>query len=233
MKQTFFLFVCLIFFMKDVFGASHVHILGDSHAYFCFNNSGSNATHDERSVFAGVPWFIHWLGSRTMYRVGRDGLKGLDITGYNIHENDIAVFLFGEVDVRCHIGKQRDEKGRKEEEVIDTLVHKYIQTITANKLQYKSLTCVVASIVPPSDQNFNSSYPYYGVLNERVRITREINKCLQKYCLENEILFLDIYSLYAKNDGSLNELLSDGIVHVNPKKNKMIKEKLMELISKN
>jgi len=231
MKQAFFVIVCLIFFIQDVFGAPHVHIIGDSHAYFCFNNSGSNATHDERSVFAGVPWFIHWLGSRTMYRVGRDGLKGLDITSYNIHENDIAVFLFGEVDVRCHIGKQRDEKGRKEEEVIDTLVNKYIQVINSNRKKCNQLTCVVASIVPPSDQNFNSSYPCYGVLNERVRITREVNQCLQKYCLENGILFLDIYSLYAKNDGSLNESLSDGIVHVHPKKNNVIKEKLLELIS--
>jgi len=218
--------------------AATIHVIGDSHGFFCFNNKQSLITKDEQSLFFysknekydAFPFYIHWLESRTMFRVGRDGVAGLNIKRYGVGEGDMVVFVFGEVDVRCHIGKQRDEKQREEQEVIDSLASSYIAAIKSNMKNYSSLKCVVMSIVPPSDKGFNIAYPYYHTLADRVKLTRSLNDNLRNKCERNGIYYLDIYSLFAKEDGSLNESISDGIIHIHPKNNKIIKEKLIELI---
>lgn len=165
-----------------------------------------------------------------MHRIGRDGLRGLNIKQLGVQEGDVAVFLFGEIDVRCHIGRQRDEKGRSCSEIIETLVCNYLQTISDNRRNYANLTCVVVSITPPCDRGFNITYPFYGPLSERVAITQELNSCLYKYGQQQDIYFLDVYSMFADSDGSLGFGVSDGIVHINPKYNGPIKEKLVEYL---
>lgn len=231
-------FIILAMFIGLHIHSFNIHVIGDSHAFFCFNNTESGITADEVSYFRylkdglriKIPFHIHWLGSRTMHRVGRDGLAGLNIKKLGVQEGDVAVFLFGEVDVRCHIGRQRDEKGRAQSKVIQALAHSYLKTISDNKNQYKNLTCFVVSVTPPCDRGFNPAYPFYGSLSERVAITRELNSALHEYAQKNDIKFLDIYSMYAQEDGSLGLAVSDGIVHINPKYNYHIKEKLIEFL---
>lgn len=219
-----------------------VHVIGDSHGFFCFNNTQSGITSDEISSFhyakngidVRVPFHIHWLGSRTMHRIGRDGLHGLNIRALGVREGDVAVFLFGEVDARCHIGRQRDEKTRDQQEVIETLALNYVKTVASNKNQYAHVTCFIVSVTPPCDRGYNVSYPFYGPLSERVSITKDLNNCLKKHGNDIGIHFLDVYSMYAQEDGSLGLEVSDGIIHINPRYNYHIKEKLIEdLIEKN
>jgi hypothetical protein len=231
----------LLIFLPAVYiygRGSTIHIIGDSHGFFCFNNTQSGITADEKSVFhyskngnsISVPFYIHWLGSRTMHRVGRDGLVGLNIKNLGVHEGDVVVFLFGEVDVRCHIGRQRDEKVREQSEVINTLANAYIETLASNKKLYTNIVCFVCSITPPCDRGYNSSYPFYGSLSERVSITQELNNSLKECSRKHGIHFLDVYSIYAQDDGSLGLAVSDGIIHINPKYNYHIKEKLIEAL---
>lgn len=234
----FFIFVLFIPIHVSSFT---VHVLGDSHAFFCFNNTQSGITADEMSTFhyvkdgksCSLSFYIHWLGSRTMHRVGRDGLSGLNIKRFGVKEGDVVVFLFGEVDVRCHIGKQRDQFKRSQAEVIQTLASNYLRTIYENKRQYKNITCIVASVTPPCDRGYNPSYPFYGPLQDRVRITQELNEALSLHGQRLGIHFLDIYSMYAQEDGSLGVALSDGIVHISPRHNGPIKEKLVDILIEN
>lgn len=240
MKIKSYFLILTLFFSANLHSFM-VHIIGDSHAFFCFNNTQSGITANEISTFyyskndlnITIPFYIHWLGSRTMHRVGRDGIQGLNIRQLGVQENDIAVFLFGEVDVRCHIGRQRDQEKRDSNEVIETLVRNYLQVIADNKKTYNNIFCVVVSVTPPCDRGFNPAYPFYGPLQERVTITKELNKFLQYYGQKTDISFLDIYSMYAEPDGSLGVSLSDGIIHINPKYNTPIKEKLVELLINN
>jgi len=216
----------------------NVHIFGDSHAFFCFNNTLSGITADEKSTFfyeknyvsLAVPFNIYWLGSRTMFRVGRDGMAGLAIKKYGVKAGDVAVFFFGEIDVRCHIGKQRDEQHRNLNVIIEELVRKYIQTLVANRQECLNIKVVVVSVAPPSQHQSNPQYPWHGSLEDRVAITKLLNRTLELYALQNNLLFLDIYSQFSMEDGSLNMALSDGIVHIHPRHNAIIKEKLIELI---
>lgn len=238
-RVNYFL-MSVLFLMPNIHGLT-VHVIGDSHAFFCFNNTQSGITADEVSTFSYskngtkilIPFYIHWLGSRTMHRVGRDGLQGLNIKRLGVQEGDVAVFLFGEVDVRCHIGKQRDKLKRSQSEVIQTLANNYLKTIDDNKRQYNNITCIVASVTPPCDRGYNPSYPFYGPLQDRVGITQDLNKALQLYGEKLGIHFLDIYSMYTQKDGSLGITMSDGIIHISPKYNRPIKEKLVEILMDN
>lgn len=165
-----------------------------------------------------------------MHRISRDNLSFLHLPSHTVKEGDVAIFVFGEIDVRCHIGKQRDLSHRSLEEIIDTLVMRYLETIKLNRQLYQDLTCIVYSIVPPTDLNFNPEFPFYGSLEERVIITKQMNKRLSDWCHFYNISFLDIYDDYANDDGSLNTALSDGTVHIHPSHNEAIFHKLANIL---
>lgn len=75
-----------------------LHIIGDSHSFFSFTDLNKATqfkyfyqTQNEERL--ELDFFIHWLGPRTMFRVGRDGLECLDLRKFPIKNNDIVVFF--------------------------------------------------------------------------------------------------------------------------------------------
>jgi hypothetical protein len=209
-----------------------VHVFGDSHSSYLFSNQQQGKIYLERSHYqfqylnetVNLPFVIHWLGPITMYRIGRDG-----ISCEEIKDDDIVVFVSGEIDVRCHIGKQRDQYRRALEEVIETLVKNYIAAILKLRAAYNKLTCVISMIVPPTDVTYNPEFPYYGSLDDRINITRMLNKTLERECNINNILFIDKYNEYCTERGDLRPDISEsGNVHV--VFHKPMKEKLLELV---
>jgi hypothetical protein len=66
-----------------------IYLFGDSHARFSFKNM--NLEHKD----------LHTSGV-TMFRIGRDNQIPL-INNIHINVSDIIVFVYGEVDCRCHI----------------------------------------------------------------------------------------------------------------------------------
>jgi hypothetical protein len=229
-----------LLFISSPTAARNVYIFGDSHASFCFRESAVlqkkesfelPVTINEKSL--KIPFIIHWLGPITMHRVGRDGLQFLNVKNFNVQEDDIVVFVFGEIDVRCHIGKQRDLKKRKLTEIIDELAAKYICTIKENQKQFEELACIVCCIIPPIDGlgRNNPEYPFYGELSDRIDIARRLNQKLQILCTKKNLLFLDFYDLYADFQGALNVLFADPIIHIDSIYNRGIKKKLIELVA--
>ena len=218
-----FLFSCLFFIVCQWFfplfsvESSRVFVIGDSHASFGFRN---------------IPGcIVNWLGPRTMHRVGRDGLSGLNIQSLGVQNGDTVVFVFGEIDVRCHIGKIRDSTKQSEQALISDLAQRYLNTIIENRKQYTKLKCIIFAVVPPTDKGYNPQYPYYGTLQERVRITQALNRKLHELAACNNIYMLDVYKEYSAPDGSLRREFSDGSVHVDPNKIFIIQYKLKKLLS--
>jgi hypothetical protein len=223
-----------------------IHVIGDSHCPTCFTNCATWSefcaqTSTERSNFVfktdteemRVPFTISWLGPRTMHRVGRDGISRGDF-GVNIRQGDLLVFVFGEIDIRIHIGRQVYKLKRDLNEVIRTLAKNYIQRILEAQATFQS-QCVVYSVIPPNNKSFlldgNPSDPFYPSvpLEERVKFTRMLNACLAQKCQKNKIKFLDITDIFSDSDGSLNGIFSDGI-HIMPEFNAPIKNRLISLL---
>ena len=165
-----------------------------------------------------------------MHRVGRDGLQLIDLKKYPINEGDSVIFVFGEIDVRCHIGKQRDIQKRNLEEIIETLTKNYLNSINLNKKTLKNLNTFILSIMPPTNQVFNEHVPYYGSLEDRINITKKLNEKLSILAKENNIIFIDAYSLLSTQKGDLRYDISDKNVHLDLKYNYLIKDIIFQKI---
>lgn len=231
-----------------------IHIIGDSNAPYCFTNQcdlhpSSNIplpdtpewlTYEEYSLDQAltdgldVRCAIHWIQGRTMHRIGRDGIEGFDLKTFNVNEGDIVVFHFGAIDQGGHIYKQVI-LGREIEEIIETLVSKYLKTIRENQKLYNHLSVVVQAILPPQlhpdpifVDDFQMSFPYVDFLGFQTNITQRLNERLEAGCKEHGFLFFSVNDLFETEAGGLRIDLSDGRHHVNPKYNFMIKERLIQ-----
>lgn len=236
-KETF----VLLLILSTSYSECIVHIFGDSHALYCFSNNGVMAWREEsiftykRDITLNIPMVIHW-GSCTMHKVGRDGLSYLDISKAGVKEGDICIFVYGEIDVRMHIGRQRDVNERDQWEIIETLTSNYMRTIKANRALFHDVIFVLMSVLPPA---YNAAaqphpnYPLYGTIEDRVAIAKQLNESIESVALKNGFLFLNVYPLYADLNGALTLGLSDGHVHVNFGSNYRIKNLLVELLLDN
>ena len=112
-----------------------LYIFGDSHAMFSFKNL--SIPHENRREF-----------SVTMFRIGRDNQIVNFDTSIDVEVNTVVI-CYGEVDCRCHIGKQVN-LNREEDDVILELVERYFQTIT-NNIKYAKV--VVVGVIPPTARN--------------------------------------------------------------------------------
>lgn len=221
-----------------LFWNRNIHVIGDSHASFCFTGRNSIAptieyTHYIYSLPGKNIYFpvtISWLGAKTMYGIGRDGL---DYNKYGVKNGDIMVFIFGEIDIRCHIGRILDQKKKSEEEIINELATSFINRIINNKKKYKDLFCIVSMVIAPTDYFSNPKFPVYGTLQDRINFTKKLNAALQKECSENGISILNSFEYFTNQDGSLKKETSDHLVHINPDLNYIVKNELSKLLLKN
>lgn len=209
-----------------------IHIFGDSHSSygFCSNEAPKSENYTIMRFKKPLNFYIHYLGPRTMHRVGRDGKAFIDLKKFKVKDNSIIIYCFGEIDARCHVHNQV-LKGRSQQEVIETLIQNYINSIKERSKEYKNITNVVCCIMPPADIH-DSTIPIAGSLSDRIKYTQTINLTLNKKAQENGFYFLNYYEAYTDKNGLLNIFLSDGRTHVNVKKNFIIKAKLYDLLSK-
>jgi len=185
-----------------------VYVFGDSHA-------GPYGVHPE---ITATP-----TGPATMYLIGKEGdvllgdtIKVLIKDG-RLNYEGLWILTFGEIDTRCLIYNQINEKGRDEEEIITTLVNNYIKRV---KNIYSNIA--ISSIVPPVNYKtidyIDPTYPFIGPLEDRARYTKKLNVYLQLKCEENNIPFINLYKYYADDNGYMNEQYSRDRVHITDSK---------------
>ncbi|MBC8256525.1 MAG: hypothetical protein H8E85_04370 [Candidatus Marinimicrobia bacterium] len=183
----------------------YIHTIGDSHAKIPW----------EIIVIPKVSIQIHYLGPRLMHSVGENE-KLLKLNGYNLRENDIIIFCFGEIDCRCHVWKF-NKFGYKT--VINNLVDRYFSSIRNNVEKLKNMKICFYNVIPPVERekhkhNETHDFPFLGMNQERKSYVNYMNKKLDEKCLENGYLFFNVYNNYCNDAGFLNFELSDGNVHI-------------------
>jgi hypothetical protein len=153
-----------------------------------------------------------------MYRIGRDKIFPRHISKF-VNDNNIFCFAYGEVDCRCHIGKQI-LLGRNEDEVIKELTSEYVQTIKDVIASYKKI--IIVGVIPPTCQEeyenvygpITHEFPFVGTDSERLRYTNKVNEQLKSLCEINGFQYFNGYDYCVRPDGLLDKLYSDGIVHL-------------------
>jgi len=178
-----------------------VHIIGDSHT----------------DIYAGSQkCLVHAVGPITMFRWGRDGVHTiLCMKNVNVKKDDIMVFVAGEIDCRCHIHPQIQQKSRTEEEVILSLASEYVDALVTFH-NVSGVYVVVRGVVAPMDAKYHNdcNYPIRGSLEERVRWRKLLNKHLQRLCIEHGLLYLPSPAWSESIDGVMLFEKSDGVIHI-------------------
>lgn len=233
-----------------------VHLIGDSNIGYCFTNRYNvrpgiirptsvkeikNYEHGffddaiSKQNYLTIPYVIHWVIGRTMHRIGRDAPNGLFIPLYRVQENDVAVLSFGAIDQGGHIYRQTI-KDRQVDEIIDTLVRNYLNTIQKNRGLYINLTIVIMAVLPPlieADRlyvdEFEQAFPCQDFFKFQTKITYQLNEKLEAVSKEHGFLFLNVNSFFETTEEGLRLDRSDAH-HIALPYNFIVKEQLIALL---
>jgi len=197
--------------------------------YYVFGDS-----HGNELLNLDLPDIYHCSQpSITMHRIGRDN-SVVGCNEYDMTEDTIVISCYGEVDCRCHI-KRQELAGRDVDEVIETLVEKYIATLSRVFRRCKKV--LVFGVIPTCrktdyDAHVNAAqaFPFVGTDKERVAYTDKVNDRLERYCkLHENLMYVYPYDFCRMEDGTLNYEVSDLNVHISLDNNKPLIHKLAEL----
>jgi hypothetical protein len=176
-----------------------IHTFGDSHATV---------------GWCRIPGVEHHTsGPVTCHRIGKYGLSGINITG-RVVGGDFAVFSFGEIDCRCHIGRYAECDAGAE---IERLVGLYFNTLAENAALNPGVVIGVQTVTPAvrkEEQVDAPDYPFIGTNDERRRFVSLFNDGYRKFCKALGMVCVDIHDQYADSEGFLNPKYSDGTVHI-------------------
>ena len=217
-----------------------IHIFGDSHSRIYSSPYLSNYICK-----------VYYTGPITMHRIGRDKptlaqLKEMSKTYYTeylpkakkeyqhmkypasdeIKPNDIVIFVFGEIDIRNHIGENAKKANISLYESIKICVDRYMETILylKNKMVNVGVYCPPASSV---------GWPTtYGYANVRVRnnMTLAFNNYLGEKCVENDIRFVNICKEMILPTGETDQKFIMDDIHLSQQAMPIILEKFKDYI---
>jgi hypothetical protein len=177
-----------------------IYIYGDSHGEFCFKN-------------LRLPHVLRCEYSKTMHGVGKS--RVIPKFDAREHSSDsIICFVFGEVDCRCHIKRQKDV-GRDEDDIIMELVHSYFNTILQSIDTFKKI--VIVGVIPPArykDFPHDGPLPVLGTDEERVRFTGKVNGLMEELSKQNNFIYFNPHGYYTRDDGTFRYEFSDDILHL-------------------
>lgn len=142
--------------------ASNIYVIGDSHT----------------QVFRKIhPMIVRWIGPVSMHRIARDGVDFMDYRFYGVQENSTVICVFGEIDARAHVLKNKNEIT----ENIDNLISGYLRNLKAAATAANISRQIVSSMMPPG-RNLPSYLPVIGDIEERISTSKMINEILRFGC---------------------------------------------------
>jgi len=148
------------------------------------------------------------------YTFGRADFSRFDINMFNIQEEDILIFSYGEIDCRAYVHKYVNNV-KSYKDIIKIVVNDYLSAIKRelNKLNSKPKKLCVFNIPPPTKKLHLDNAGHVSCLGsdeERKLYYNHFNKLLKEGCLSNGFIFFDIYDKVVDNEGFLDRKYSDG-----------------------
>lgn len=177
-------------------------VFGDSHAAYCFDRV------DEAE--------IHWLGPVTMHRFAGEAAATVRDRVRVYEAGDVFAFIFGEIDIRCHVGRIAQLKERPVAEITEDLVRRYVLGIGEISVTFPGARTIILQPPFPADRRPNADLPYFGSHSERIAIHRDLSMRLEAAAAERRLAFLPFPKRYATEAGGLARRYSDDGVHIMP-----------------
>lgn len=175
---------------------------GDSHAgkWAGWNSIKVEGLNIKTCSFTGTLMYS-WAFSRN---------KKARFDSVKLKKDDYVCFCYGEIDMRAHIHKYKDEW----QDNIDNLLDKYFERIFDETHKVTS-NIIISNIVP----HLYSEPPLKGVPREGTpedvkKYTLYANEGLKKRAKEYDYIFMDLYDKHIDEDGFLIREMSDEICHI-------------------
>jgi hypothetical protein len=149
-----------------------------------------------------------------MHRVGRDQAWFLRRTERSRGLHSSLFLLFGEIDVRVHLGRIAARDNVPVDMLVDDLVERYLDAIDHARSGRMVTICGIIPVATDEMIARTHWLPASGTSEERVVIARRLNQCLRAGCLARGFTYCEPYGRYADERGFLREELSDGNVHL-------------------
>jgi len=181
-----------------------------------------------------------YLGPTTLYQFASSKREQMIFDVPNLFKDDnfigedindesvLIIYCLGEIDIRCNWEKQINEYKADENKFIENLVNEAFVTALSIRKPFGFIS------IPPAvdkqhiiETDATKEYPVRGSNEDRVRWVKKLNFYLEKKCLENNCVFLNIWEYYADENGLLIHELSDGNVHI--KEGKYVREEIDKL----
>ena len=205
-----------------------IHCIGDSHTWQFIGKLPENLNINDningyKNKYTNTITFnntntITFFG----YRCCEDGAyayniekrkNSIDKILINSNQNDILMFMFGEVDCRYKIKSQMLKNNTTIEEEVIIVVNRYIDFIK----NYKNRKIIIWG---PHPQHTSPTHHYIDCFdsNERNTITKIFNEKLDLFANKENFLFITLfYDLIDKPE--LNNYFLDDTIHIKPCKN--------------
>lgn len=170
-----------------------LYFIGDSHA----------------NSFKGIGNVVY-LGPVTMWKIAREGIE--------FNKKGLKFFVFGEIDVRCHLGK-----GYNIKELVDAYV----------KRLEKFDNVGIVGITPPTKIKIadRKDFPVVGTDEQRIEWTKELNGELERHCKERGWWFLDVSSygdMLEKSDGTVHIKDTEGLKNLLWQLGDLVREAILD-----
>jgi len=181
------------------------HCIGDSHVSFfsgynqllpLYPSKGKGKYSDFVGYRIGAVLAYSLVKENSSQR-GRE--KIFELLG-SFEKDEIIIFLFGEIDIRCHLLKQTNNSTKNLSNVIDECVNRYVEFL----IQIRELGYSVIVMAPvPTSNNYDPEYPYFGNMIERNNCTNLFNEDLKNkskifnipyFCINQFLIKKNLYT---------------------------------------
>lgn len=128
-------------------------------------------------------------------------------------DDDIILFVLGEIDCRVHIYRQSVITGKSVNHLVFDTVKRYIRVVEDVR-DHNPVDVAILDVPPAVKQPNVYMIDHYGTRDQRAEIARRFNVVLKDYCEKSKICFVELYPYIADERGWLKEEYSVDEVHV-------------------
>lgn len=152
----------------------------------------------------------------------------LNYKNYGVAKDAAVVSVFGEIDVRAHIMRVVQSTSDTITNFIDNLVSQYVAVVRQAFIASEARMQIIAGLVPPCPGMSVGGFEVAGTPEQRVEITNAINDRLRFSCRLFGFRYLDQYTPFAADDGTLAPQWTEDGLHISRKHTEVIVPQLRD-----
>ena len=184
-----------------------IHVIGNSHCHYFAENDNIVALECNKTH----PYFRSYsIGAAISYNFFQHHLSRVKdlIFNYIKPKSEDYILLAGltEIDSRWHLPKRVSETGLSIDVVVNECAERYFRAIL--ELKNLGLNMIIFGAHPSTTAGHNDdqSNPVYGDCLNRNKISKCYNNKLKEMCLNNDIIYIDIYDYLIDKETGLTKM---------------------------